>query len=213
MRITTTDRPKLYALFADDGALVASDELRAGDYLATSLDVVAAESENEFLAGLAPHADAFPPLPDAGWLPAGAVYQYGDGAVIVRQSHSRTEHAPEDVPALFMVWREDASDVLEWVAGEQVIVGTRRAYEGVEYECLQSHVTQTAWAPPATPSLWAVVAAEPEPSAEWAVGVAYKVGDVVTYGGAEYECRQAHTSISTWTPLVQSLWQALPESY
>jgi len=156
---------------------------------------------------------AFPPLPDSGWLDAGAVYQYGDGAVIVRQSHQRTEHEPEDVPALFMVWREDAASVLEWIAGEQVTVGTRRMYEGVEYECLQSHVTQTAWAPPATPSLWAVVVAEPEPDDEWAVGVSYKVGDVVTYQGREYRCLQAHTSIATWTPLVQSLWQALPESY
>jgi chitodextrinase len=104
--------------------------------------------------------------------------------------------------------------VLAWVAGEQVIVGTRRTYEGVEYECLQSHVTQSDWTPPATPSLWAVVVAEPEPSAEWAVGVAYSVGDVVTYQGRAYQCRQAHTSISTWTPAaVQSLWQALPELY
>ena len=98
--------------------------------------------------------DAFPPLPDAGWLEAGAVYQHGDGAVIVRQSHERTEHAPEDTPALFMVWRENAASVLEWIAGEQVTVGTRRMYEGVEYERLQAHVTQSDWAPPATPSQW-----------------------------------------------------------
>lgn len=50
--------------------------------------------------------------------------------------------------------RPDATDVLAWVAGEQVIVGTRRTYEGVEYECLQSHVTQADWTPPVTPALW-----------------------------------------------------------
>lgn len=209
-KITTTDRPKLYALFDADGALVASDVLAAGDYLATSLDVVADEDENTFLQALAPHADAFPPLPDAGWLEAGAVYQHGDGAVIVRQSHERTEHAPADVPALFMVYRPDATDVLAWVAGEQVTVGTRRMYGGVEYECLQSHVTQQDWTPDATPSLWAVVVAEPEPIAEWAVGVAYAVGDVVTYQGSRYECRQAHTAQIGWQPPnVLALWLPL----
>lgn len=46
--------------------------------------------------------------------------------------------------------------------------------------------------------------------ADGGAGVAYAVGDVVTYGGAEYECRQAHTSISTWTPAaVEALWLPL----
>ncbi len=209
VKVTTTDRPKRYALFAT-GVLVDSDELRAGDYLATSLEVVAEADENDYLAALAPHADAFPPLPDSGWLEAGSIYQWGDGAVIVRQSHNRTEHAPEDAPALFIVYREDAAGVLEWVAGEQVAVGTRRVYEGVEYECLQSHVTQGDWTPNATPALWRVVAEEPA-TGEWAVGVSYAVGDVVTYAGVEYRCRQAHTSISTWTPpVVLALWEPLP---
>ena len=210
MRITTTDRPKLYALFAEDGAVVTTDVLSAGDYLATSLEVVADEDENTWLGALAPHADAFPPLPESGWLEAGAVYQYGDGAVIVRQSHERSIYAPEDTPALFMVWRENAASVLEWIAGEQVQVGTRRMYGGVEYECVQAHVTQENWAPPATPSLWAVVVAEPEPIAEWAVGVSYKVGDVVTYQGSRYECRQAHTAQIGWQPPnVLALWLPL----
>ncbi len=212
MRITTTDRPKLYALFDADGALVASDVLAAGDYLATSLEVVADEDENTWLGALAPHADAFPPLPDSGWLKAGAVYQYGDGAVIVRQSHERSIYAPEDTPALFMVWREDAATVLEWIAGEQVQVGTRRMYEGTEYECLQGHVTESTWAPPATPSLWAVVVVEPEEptTPEWAAGVAYSVGDVVTYQGSRYECRQAHTAQVGWQPPnVLALWLPL----
>ncbi|RKE23315.1 M28 family peptidase [Streptomyces sp. TLI_171] len=44
----------------------------------------------------------------------------------------------------------------------------------------------------------------------WAAGVAYKVGDVVTYNGVSYRCLQAHTSQSTWTPdVVPALWQQL----
>lgn len=159
--------------------------------------------------------DAFPPLPDEGWLDAGAIYQYGVQAVIVRQSHNRTEHAPADVPALFMVYRADATATLAWIAGEQVQVGTVRTYGGATYRCLQAHVTQADWVPPATPALWAVVVEEPpvedppdEPTTPaWATGVAYKAGDLVTYGGVTYSCRQAHTSIVTWTPTAAvSLW-------
>lgn len=49
---------------------------------------------------------------------------------------------------------------------------------------------------------------EPEPSpAAWAVGVAYAVGDQVTFNGTTYTCRQAHTSLDGWTPAaVLSLW-------
>ena len=157
---------------------------------------------------------AFPPLPDSGWLEQGEVYLYGEQAVIVRQSHNRTHYAPGDTPALFMVWRDSPDDVLDWVAGEQVFVGTQRRYNGVLYECRQAHVTQSDWTPPATPALWAVVQEEPdepEPTIpEWKAGVAYKVGDVVTYQGPQYQCRQAHTSQVGWEPpKVLALWLPL----
>ena len=45
---------------------------------------------------------------------------------------------------------------------------------------------------------------------EWAAGVAYTIGDVVTYEGSEYECRQSHTSIVGWEPPnVLALWLPL----
>ncbi|MFD7729111.1 M28 family peptidase [Kitasatospora phosalacinea] len=47
-------------------------------------------------------------------------------------------------------------------------------------------------------------------SGTWAAGVAYSVGDVVTYNGVSYRCLQAHTAQSTWTPdVVPALWQRL----
>ncbi len=155
-------------------------------------------------------SDAFPPLPGAGTaLEAGKPYQYGDGVVVVRQDHTRTEHEPSTVPALFLVWRADAGDALPWIAQEQVYVGTVRTYEGVTYRCIQAHQTQTDWTPDATPTLWAVVVEEPTTD-EWAVGVAYKVGDVVTYGGVTYRCRQSHVSIASWTPpATLALWLPL----
>jgi hypothetical protein len=44
----------------------------------------------------------------------------------------------------------------------------------------------------------------------WAPNHAYKVGDVVTYNGVQYRCRQAHTSIVSWEPPnTPALWQRL----
>jgi len=41
----------------------------------------------------------------------------------------------------------------------------------------------------------------------WAPNVAYKVGDLVSYGGKTYSCIQAHTSLVGWEPpIVPALW-------
>lgn len=50
-------------------------------------------------------------------------------------------------------------------------------------------------------------ASGPDP---WAPGVAYAVGDQVTYNGTTYQCVQAHTSQDAWTPpAVPALWKAV----
>lgn len=208
--ILPTDRPILYTvhgvLSGED--VLLSDMTQVGDLtgVCQQLSVVSDADENAYLGALVPLADSFPPLPDSGWLDADDLYAYADGVVRVRQSHQRTEWPPEDTPALFLVYREDAESVLEWVAGEEVAVGTLRAYEGVTYRCLQAHVTQTDWTPPATPALWTVVSDE-EPTDEWQPWTAYAIGDVVTYNGVEYECIQAHTSHPGWEPPnVPALW-------
>ena len=41
-----------------------------------------------------------------------------------------------------------------WKAGEPVVVGDRRYYDGKWYVCLQSHTTQAGWEPTLTPALW-----------------------------------------------------------
>lgn len=44
----------------------------------------------------------------------------------------------------------------------------------------------------------------------WAPNTAYKIGDKVSYGGKNYTCRQAHTSLPGWEPAnVPALWQQL----
>ena len=45
------------------------------------------------------------------------------------------------------------------------------------------------------------------PSGTWVANKAYKVGDVVTYAGKTYTCRQSHTSLPGWEPPnVLALW-------
>ena len=149
----------------------------------------------------------FPPLPTSGTLKVGEIYSYGSGAVMVRQTHERTIYTPEQTPALFSFWRDNASAELAWMDGEKVEKGWKRTFGGKTYECLQPHQTQADWTPTATLGvLWKEVVVIPADNA-WAAGIAYKVGDIVTYGGKRYSCRQAHTSISTWTPTAAaSLW-------
>lgn len=209
--IIAIDRPLLWAV-TQSNAILASGLTEVGGLTITGEDkaLVSDADENAFLGAVAGRGGDYNPLPDAGeWVEAGAIYGYAGGLVIVRQSHTRTEHAPEDVPALLLVYREGTTGALEWVANERVEVGTQRTYAGKTWRALQAHTTQADWTPPVVPALWWEVVVTP-PTAEWAVGVAYKVGDIVTYQGAEYQCRQAHTSQAGWTPpAVLALWLPL----
>jgi len=148
----------------------------------------------------------FPSLPSSGTLKMGEIYSYGNGAVMVRQTHERTIYTPEQTPALFSFYRDNASAELAWMEGEKVEAGWKRTYGGKTYECLQAHQTQADWTPPAVPALWREVVIIPT-TGEWAVGIAYKVGDEVMYLGKKYRCRQAHTSQAGWNPpAVPALW-------
>lgn len=164
--------------------------------------------ENAYLGKVATIAGQFPPVPEQGtWLEQGDVYRHGDGCVMVRQSHTRTEHSIDElVPVLFLVYRADA-DNIEWIAGESVTVGTRRMYDGALYECIQAHVTQEDWTPTVVPALWVLV---DDPTGEWQAGTRYAIGDVVLYESTEWECIQAHTAQIGWEPpRVPALWKAV----
>ena len=44
----------------------------------------------------------------------------------------------------------------------------------------------------------------------WDAGTYYSVGSTVTYGGASYRCRQAHTALTGWEPPnVPALWSRI----
>lgn len=81
-------------------------------------------------------------------------------------------------------------------------VGQRVTYNGATWE-------NTSAANVFAPGVfgWTNLAPVP-PTSAWAVGVAYKVNDLVTYQGSTYKCVQAHTSQVGWTPTaVPALWQ------
>ena len=194
----TTDRPMWWAVGTPPEGIVASGMTEPGGLTTTGLTMFNAESENAFLLSVVDGAGDYNPLPAmGGWCEANVIYSYADDLVICRQSHYRTEHDPADIPALFTVYREDAGEALDWIAGERVEIGTWRVFDEVLYSCLQAHQTQSDWTPPQVLGiLWAAVSL----TDEWAIGVAYKVGNQVTYGGQTWICGQAHTSISTWYP-------------
>lgn len=162
-------------------------------------------SENAFLGKVAGKAGAYKPLPIAGTpLQAGEIYGYSGGLVMVRQSHNRTEHAPADVPSLFTVYRADAGDTLDWVAGERVEVGTRRTHGGKTWEALQAH--QAEFAPDLTPALWREVvsgiAAWKQPTG---AHDAYAFGAIVTHNSQTWRSLYA---ANVWEPGVFG-WQVV----
>jgi chitin-binding protein len=61
--------------------------------------------------------------------------------------------------------------------------------------------TQPTTPPPTT---------QPPAGGTWRAGTAYSPGNVVTYGGASYSCRQAHTALAGWEPPnVPALWSRI----
>jgi len=165
------------------------------------------ESDNAFLGALDSAGVEFEPLPSSGWLEAGEIYDYDGHAVMVRQDHWRTEHDPtgEGMLALFLTYRADAGDVLEWVVGEPVEIGTQRTYDGDTYTCIQGHVTQADYTPDTTPALWELVVEEPTEPQPWVQPTgahdAYHLGDRVTYEGQVWECTATDASgNNVWEP-------------
>ncbi|GAB4188735.1 MAG: hypothetical protein OHK0022_00790 [Roseiflexaceae bacterium] len=76
--------------------------------------------------------------------------------------------------------------------------------------CPTATPTRTPTATPTrTPT--ATPTATPTGAPAWTAGTSYQVGNLVTYGGKTYRCRQAHTALTGWEPPnVPALWEELP---
>ena len=77
----------------------------------------------------------------------------------------------------------------EWASGVAYGVGDRRQYNGLLYRCVQAHVSQDDWTPPAVPALWVRTWTEPFPEWVQPTGAhdAYNKGDKVSHLGKHWE--------------------------
>lgn len=138
------------------------------------------------------------------------VWHEGTLYVVIQAHTSQTDWTPDIVPALFNV----IPDGDDWQVGVSYAIGDEVLYDGVWYRCIQAHTSQEDWTPPNTPALWELKEAGngDDEIPEWQTGVAYSIGDKVTYNGVTYECRQAHTSQAGWEPPnVPALWLVVEE--
>ena len=145
----------------------------------------------------------FPPLPASGWLNQGVVYSYRNGAVMVRQPHERTIYPPEETPALFSFWRDNASEEMEWIVGEKVEEGWKRTYGGKTYECTQPHYTQVDWTPDKAHTLWDEVQVTPDyPVWVQPTGAhdSYNEGDRVHFPTINDPVYESVINANVWSP-------------
>lgn len=110
---------------------------------------------------------------------------------------------------------EDALEAVEffpaWNVPADYVVGDRVRYEGLLYKCLQSHTSQSTWAPTDAPSLWAqVLIPDPEVIPEWAQPEStnpYMKGDKVKHNGKTWIC---DIDNNVWEPGVYG-WTEIAE--
>ncbi len=116
-------------------------------------------SGNHILVSTSIQPSDYDSLPSEGhWVEKNKLYAYGDQVVRCRQGHERTIYSPEETPALFsFVPVDEGSGVPDWQVGVEYYVDDHVMYDGVEYNCLQAHTSQSDWTPDVTPSLWEVV--------------------------------------------------------
>jgi hypothetical protein len=165
------------------------------------------------IAGRLVEAQLRPPWQAGLNVAAGEVYAYEGNLYEVIQAHrTQSDWTPVVAKALFKRFHEPTDDPWPWIqpagAHDSYPIGARVTHGGFTWS---SNIAANVWEPGSVgaEALWTNLTPPPQ-TAEWAVGVAYKVNDEVTYQGSTYRCRQAHTSIVTWTPpATPALWLKL----
>lgn len=113
------------------------------------------------------------------------------------QTHNRTEHDPKTIPALFTFFRANPDNLpLEWIENEWIDLGWLRTFSGVEYECIQAHMSVTGQTPNLVPAIWNTVS-----TGEWVQPTgshdAYQLNDEVTHNGSNWRSDYAN---NVWEP-------------
>lgn len=110
---------------------------------------------------------------------------------------------------------EDALDGVElfpvWAAGVAYTTDERIRYGGKLYRCVQAHISQSGWEPPAVPALWTEVAKPGEiPVWKQPTGAqdAYSKGDKVHYPDADGAVYVSTVDNNVWEPTVYG-WEVV----
>ena len=97
---------------------------------------------------------------------------------------------------------EDAEDVIDqWSANMAYHVGDILEYDGLQYECIQSHTSQAGWEPPNVPALWKAEGGDEVPV--WSQPDStnpYNTGDKVHYPDADGPVYESIIDNNIWSP-------------
>ena len=194
-------RPKAeyYAIHDEQGNIVSDGVVEPHLFIhgKSSITLMHDPDENVFLSKVNQVGVVSTPLPEMGQLvEAKKVYAWNGQNVIARQEHTRTEHDPDTVPALFSVYRE-AYDGIEWIANEPVLVGNQRKHNDIMYEVITAHTTE--FSPDLAPALWNVVTSGEWPDWTQPLGAhdAYPKGAKVTHNQSKWISQYANNA---WVP-------------
>jgi hypothetical protein len=127
----------------------------------------------------------------------------GQAYAVIQAHNSQSDWTPDIAASLFKryiapgqvtAWRQPQGAHDAYPVGARVTDGGKTWTNTIPANVWQPGVT--GWTDESAPVVGA-----------WAFPVAYKIGDLVTYGGLTYSCRQAHTSQAGWQPPnVAALW-------
>ncbi len=113
-------------------------------------------------------------------------------AYIASWDMEATGHDLAAILAAVQAQAPTCAEVPKWQTGQPVTIGLRRWYDGVLYECVQAHTTQSDWTPPVVPALWKQHRADLAPfSQPQGAHDAYPLGAKVTFNGRVYESKIA----------------------
>lgn len=107
------------------------------------------------------------------------------------------------------VAQKNVDQYKQWIENESVLVGDRRAYNGILYEVIQARTTQSDWTPPQVPALFKRVWTEEWPEWVQPAGAhdAYAKGAKVTHNGKKWV---STADANVWEPGVYG-WTEVTE--
>jgi len=103
-------------------------------------------------------------------------------------------------------------NVREWSPNTMYNIDNVVVYQKILYKCRIAHTSIVTWEPTNAIALWKTMGALPaqaqierpntntSSNPPWKPNTAYSINSKVSYGGVNYQCRIAHTSIVSWEP-------------